>query len=77
MGTVITLIILAAALAFAVLRLIGNKKSGKNFCGGSIGCGGCPMNGNCGTAGNMIAGGDGRNVNENQSAGGSIGGKKE
>ena len=45
LGTIIVAVIIAAAVAGVVFRLVRRKKKGEGTCG--CGCGGCSMNGTC------------------------------
>ena len=45
-GTILVLVILAAAVSGIIALMIRSKKKGKSCC--SSGCSGCPFSGKCG-----------------------------
>ena len=44
-GTIAVVLILTVLVAFAVRKIIADRRAGKHSCGGN--CGGCPLSGQC------------------------------
>ena len=46
-GTLLVSAVLLALVILAVLKMVRDRKQGKNTCSMGMGCGGCPMSGTC------------------------------